>query len=81
MRLTRVSRRPRVWAFSNTVSAKSAQVASPGPVMWKTTADYPAAARRPANCRLDNGKLRRVYGLALPEWRASLAVCCARLLD
>lgn len=46
-----------------------------------TTADYPAPARRPANCRLDNGKLRRVYGLALPEWRASLAVCCARLLD
>ena len=46
-----------------------------------TTADYPTAARRPANSRLDNGKLRRVYGLALPEWRASLAVCCARLLD
>ena len=46
-----------------------------------TTAEYPTPARRPANCRLDNGKLRRVYGLALPEWRASLAVCCARLLD
>jgi dTDP-4-dehydrorhamnose reductase len=46
-----------------------------------TTGDYPTAARRPANSRLDNGKLRRVYGLALPEWRASLAVCCARLLD
>jgi dTDP-4-dehydrorhamnose reductase len=46
-----------------------------------TTANYPTPARRPANCRLDNGKLRRVYGLALPEWRASLAVCCARLLD
>ena len=46
-----------------------------------TTANYPTPARRPANCRLDNAKLRRVYGLALPEWRASLAVCCARLLD
>ncbi len=46
-----------------------------------TTADYPTPARRPANCRLDNEKLRRVFGLALPEWRASLAVCCARLLD
>jgi dTDP-4-dehydrorhamnose reductase len=44
------------------------------------TADYPTAARRPANSRLDNEKLRRVYGLTLPEWRASLAACCARLI-
>jgi dTDP-4-dehydrorhamnose reductase len=43
------------------------------------TADYPTPARRPANSRLDNGKLRRVYGFGLPEWRASLAVCCGRL--
>jgi dTDP-4-dehydrorhamnose reductase len=45
-----------------------------------TTAEYPTPARRPANSRLDNGKLRRVYGLALPEWRGSLTLCCARLL-
>jgi dTDP-4-dehydrorhamnose reductase len=45
-----------------------------------STADYPTAARRPANSRLDNGKLRRIYGLALPEWRASLSKCCARLV-
>jgi dTDP-4-dehydrorhamnose reductase len=46
-----------------------------------TTADYPTPARRPANSRLDNAKLQRVYGLALPDWRASLAVCCARLIS
>ncbi len=46
-----------------------------------TTADYPAPARRPANSRLDNAKLRRVYGLALPDWRVSLAACCARLIS
>jgi dTDP-4-dehydrorhamnose reductase len=45
-----------------------------------TTADYPTPARRPANSRLDNEKLRRVYGLELPDWRTSLAACCARLL-
>jgi dTDP-4-dehydrorhamnose reductase len=45
-----------------------------------TTADYPTPARRPANSRLDNEKLSRVYGLKLPEWRQSAAVCCARLL-
>ena len=44
------------------------------------TADYPTAARRPVNSRLDNGKLSRVYGLTLPAWRASLAACCARLI-
>jgi dTDP-4-dehydrorhamnose reductase len=45
-----------------------------------STADYPTPARRPANSRLDNGKLSRVYGFKLPEWRASLAACCARLI-
>ena len=45
-----------------------------------TTADYPTPARRPANSRLDNGKLRAVYGLALPEWRVSLAQVSARLI-
>ena len=44
------------------------------------TADYPTPARRPANSRLDNEKLRRVYGFNLPEWRASLKACCARLI-
>jgi dTDP-4-dehydrorhamnose reductase len=44
------------------------------------TADYPTPARRPANSRLDNEKLARVYGWRLPEWRSSVAACCARLL-
>ena len=44
------------------------------------TADYPTPARRPANSRLDNEKLARVYGLSLPDWRGSVAACCARLL-
>src|SRR5208282_6700591 len=45
-----------------------------------STADYPTPARRPANSRLDNEKLARVYGFGLPEWRRSVAACCARLL-
>jgi dTDP-4-dehydrorhamnose reductase len=44
------------------------------------TADYPTPAPRPANSRLDNEKLRRVYGFKLPEWRAPLAACYARLI-
>jgi dTDP-4-dehydrorhamnose reductase len=44
------------------------------------TADYPTPARRPANSRLDNGKLARVYGVRLPDWRRSVENCCERLL-
>ena len=36
------------------------------------TADWPTPARRPADSRLECGKLRRVFGVALPEWEPSL---------
>ena len=49
-------------------------------VMRISSAEYPTPARRPANSRLDNEKLRSVYGLELPPWRISLAACCARLI-
>ncbi|HUB14655.1 MAG TPA: dTDP-4-dehydrorhamnose reductase [Acetobacteraceae bacterium] len=47
-----------------------------------TTADWPTPAKRPADSRLDCGKLAAVWGLRLPEWRASLgrtvdAICSA----
>jgi len=45
-----------------------------------TTAEYPTPAKRPADSRLDCGKLRRVFGLAQPEWRASLERTIAELL-
>ena len=37
-----------------------------------TTAEYPTAARRPPDSRLDCNKLACVFGLQLPPWRASL---------
>lgn len=43
------------------------------------TANYPTPARRPANSRLDCGKLERLHGVRLPDWRASAAVVVARL--
>ncbi len=36
------------------------------------TADWPTPAKRPADSRLDCGKLGRVFGLHLPEWRQTL---------
>jgi len=44
-----------------------------------SAADYPIAARRPMNSRLDNGKLERTFGLRLPDWRAQLDEVLARL--
>lgn len=44
------------------------------------TADYPTPARRPANSRLDCGKLERTFGVALPDWRDSARVCVERLV-
>ena len=40
---------------------------------------YATAARRPKNSRLSNEKLRRQFGVVLPPWETSLAVCHARL--
>lgn len=40
-----------------------------------STADYPTPSRRPADSRLANDKLDRIYGVRLPEWRESLTIC------
>ena len=45
------------------------------PVRPIATAEYPTPAVRPANSRLQNSKLRSVFGLSLPDWRSSLAQC------
>lgn len=37
-----------------------------------STAEYPTAAARPRNSRLDCDKLRKVFGVRLPDWRTSL---------
>ena len=33
------------------------------------SSEYPTAAKRPANSRLDTGKLRRSFGFELPDWQ------------
>ncbi|MBN3845269.1 dTDP-4-dehydrorhamnose reductase [Paraburkholderia sp. Ac-20342] len=38
-------------------------------------ADYPTPAQRPANSRMSNEKLARVFGLAAPHWRDALRLC------
>jgi dTDP-4-dehydrorhamnose reductase len=42
------------------------------------SADYPAAARRPRNSRLDCSRLRETFGVALAPWEAGLAEVMAQ---
>ncbi|HVZ56134.1 MAG TPA: dTDP-4-dehydrorhamnose reductase [Chitinophagaceae bacterium] len=43
------------------------------------TRDYPTPARRPAYSALDTSRIRQVFGIRPPAWRASLARCLRRL--
>ncbi len=49
------------------------------PVVPITTTEYPTAAVRPANSRLDCGKLAQNFGITLPPWQEGLADCMRRL--
>lgn len=46
-----------------------------------TTAEYPTPARRPANSRLDCGKIARAHGIRLADWRSSADSVVERLLN
>jgi dTDP-4-dehydrorhamnose reductase len=43
------------------------------------TSGYPLPARRPANSRLDCSKLKRTFGLTLPDWRQGVEQVFAQL--
>lgn len=40
-----------------------------------SSTDYPTAARRPLNSRLNSDKVVRTFGLRLQDWRSALALC------
>jgi dTDP-4-dehydrorhamnose reductase len=71
------------WAqFASAIFKVSAAKGGPDALVKPiATRDYPTAARRPANSRLDCGKLATVHGVSLPGWQQSLPGCIARLLD
>lgn len=45
------------------------------------TADWPTKAKRPADSRLDCGKLLAVFGVSLPPWRQGLARTIDAIFD
>ena len=69
------------WAeFAEAIFAASAGAGGPAArVRYIGTADYPTAARRPANSRLDCSKLARVHGVRLPDWHSSVKEVVSRL--
>jgi dTDP-4-dehydrorhamnose reductase len=60
--------------FAVAIFEEAARYGAPVPAVDAiATADWPTPARRPADSRLDCGKLARVFGVRLPPWRDSLA--------
>jgi dTDP-4-dehydrorhamnose reductase len=59
-----------IWrSFAQAIFTEAAAHGGPCPKIHAiTTADYPTKAKRPADGRLDSGKLSRVFGVALPPW-------------
>ena len=70
------------WAeFAEAIFAASATAGGPtARVRPIRTADYPTAATRPANSRLDSSKLLRSHGVSLPDWHSSLKEVVSRLV-
>lgn len=46
-----------------------------------STAEFPTAAQRPANSRLNNSKFLKEFGFAIPTWQQSLSVCIRRIYE
>jgi len=71
------------WAdFAESIFEASALCGGPvARVKHIRSADYPTVARRPANSRLDCGKLAQIHGIRLPPWRDSLKVVVKRLIE
>lgn len=69
------------WAdFAEAIFAASATHRGPRVKVRRiSTADYPTAARRPSNSRLDSQRIAAAHGVALPDWRLSLDSVVARL--
>ncbi|MGQ0555929.1 MAG: dTDP-4-dehydrorhamnose reductase [Nitrospiraceae bacterium] len=45
---------------------------SPDSIRAIASSEYPTAATRPSNSRMDTGKLRRTFGFELPDWQSGI---------
>ena len=65
------------WAsFATEIFRQSRERGGPGAAVERiTTAEYPTPARRPASSVLDTSKLRKAFGITMPDWRVGLSRC------
>ncbi|MEY2631646.1 MAG: dTDP-4-dehydrorhamnose reductase [Pseudomonadota bacterium] len=73
------TRNPVSWhGFAQAIVAMAAEIPGfalklgPEQIAAITTADYPLPARRPANSRLDTGRIEQDFGLHIPDWQPYL---------
>jgi dTDP-4-dehydrorhamnose reductase len=66
-------------AIEHAIECGMAMKATPDRVRPISTADYPTAAARPANSRLDTSRLRSTFGLHLPVWQDGVRAVVAEL--
>lgn len=71
------------WAeFAEAIFSASTEMGGPSArVRHIASAEFPTAAKRPANSQLDSTKLARVHGIRLPEWQSSLKGVVERLVQ
>lgn len=71
------------YGFALEIFGMAAELGYPAPksVVAVGTAEYPTPATRPANSRLDCGKIERELGIAPPDWRVALKACVASIVD
>lgn len=69
------------YSFATTIFEEAAKHGYRAPDVHPiATAEWPTPTRRPPDSRLDNGKLARVFGTALPPWRETIPGVVADLL-
>jgi len=70
------------WAqFAEAIFQASAALGAPSARVIPIPASaYPTPAKRPANSRLDGGKIARIHDVVLPEWHNSVVSVVTRLI-
>lgn len=64
------------YIYDNTLHYRTKKIK----VEFIRSVDYPTLARRPANSRLNTDKLKRIYGISLPQWQDSIIDCVHLLM-
>ena len=70
------------FGFAEEIFRQSTKYGGPNArVLPISTKEYPTAAKRPLNSRLDCTFLTKRFGIMMPDWRSGTQACIARLLS